>query len=54
MEVVTINGKFYVELNQIHDVDSIVELSIALARENEALRERIDVLEEKLRDAQED
>lgn len=54
MEVVTINGKFYVELNQIHDVDSIVELSIALARENEALRERIAVLEEKLRDAQED
>ena len=54
MEVVTINGKFYVELDQIHDVDSIVELSIALARENEVLRERIAILEEKLRTIGED
>ena len=53
MEVVTINGKLYVELERVQDIDCIVELSIALARENEVLKERIAVLEEKLRAAEE-
>lgn len=53
MELVKINGKYYLELEslencELNNVKQLVELSIALARENEVLRERIEVLEARL------
>jgi hypothetical protein len=48
------NGKYYLELNdypnsELENGQRVVELSIALAMENEAQRERIAVLEGKLK-----
>ncbi|MEX2568097.1 MAG: hypothetical protein WD431_19270 [Cyclobacteriaceae bacterium] len=45
VELVKINNKYYIELEEFENLDSIVELSIALAQENEALKERIMLLE---------
>ncbi len=54
MELVTIDGKYYIELeklknSEMENIQHLAELSIALAKENEALRERIEVLETRLR-----
>ena len=46
VEIVKINDKYYIELNEFENSDCIVELSIALAQENESLKERIYLLEE--------
>ncbi|MDQ3533996.1 MAG: hypothetical protein M3421_00020 [Bacteroidota bacterium] len=48
VEILKLNGKFYIELKELKNSDCIIELSIALASENEALKERILILEEKL------
>ncbi len=51
--LVRINGKYYLELDgyensELVNAQRVVELSIALAMENEVQRERIAVLEAKL------
>lgn len=53
--LVKINDKYYLELENYENGDlenaqQLIELSIALAKENEAQRERIAVLEAKLRE----
>lgn len=48
VELVKINDKYYIELDEFENSDHIVELSIALAQENQALKERIQSLEERL------
>lgn len=52
VELVKLNDKYYIELEEFEHSDCIVELSIALAKENEALKERVQILEERLRLAQ--
>ncbi len=52
VELVKLNDKYYIELDEFENSDCIVELSIALAKENEALKERIQILEERLALAQ--
>jgi phage protein U len=52
--LVKLNGKYYLELenyenSELENAQRLVELSIALARENEAQRERISILEDRLR-----
>ncbi len=52
--LVKLNGKYYLELDgyensELENGQKVVELSIALAMENEAQRERIAILEAKLR-----
>jgi hypothetical protein len=52
--LVKIEGKYYLELenyenSELENTQQLIELSIALARENEAQRERIAVLEARLR-----
>jgi hypothetical protein len=49
VEIVKLNGRYYIELEEFENWDCIVELSIAVAAENEALKERIAILEEGLR-----
>lgn len=49
VELVKINDKYYIELDEFENSDHIIELSIALAQENQALKERIQSLEERLR-----
>ncbi len=49
VELVKLNGKYYIELEEFENSDCIVELSISLATENQALRERIQVLEERIK-----
>lgn len=49
IELVEFNGRHYIEVSEFENADYIVELSIALAAENQALKERIEVLEERLR-----
>lgn len=58
-EVIQLNGKYYLQLESLENSElengqQLVELSIALARENEILRERIEVLEARLRALGED
>lgn len=45
LELVKFNDKYYIELDEFENSDCIVELSIALAQENEALKERVQLLE---------
>lgn len=45
IELVKFNNKYYIEFDGFENSDRIVELSIALAKENEALKERIRLLE---------
>lgn len=45
VEIIKIDGKYYIELDEFENSDCIVELSIALAQENESLKERIRLLE---------
>ncbi|MBD0254406.1 MAG: hypothetical protein ICV83_01705 [Cytophagales bacterium] len=52
--LVKIDDKYYLELEhyenaELENTQQLVELSIALARENEAQRERIAILEARLR-----
>ena len=49
VELVKLGGKYYIELEEFDNSDCIVELSIALAKENEALKERVQLLEDRLR-----
>ena len=46
VELIRINGKYYLE--EFDNLDYIIELSIALAKENELLKERIQLLEDRL------
>ena len=48
-ELVQANGKYYIELEDFEGSDSIVQLSISLAAENEILRLRIKTLEKKIK-----
>ncbi len=53
--LVKIGDKYYLELDNyengaLENSQQLIELSIALARENEAQRERIAILEAKVRD----
>ena len=45
VEIIKIDGKYYIELDEFENSDCIVELCIALAQENESLKERIHLLE---------
>ncbi len=52
--LVKLNGKYYLELDgyensELENAQRLVELSIALAKENEVQRERIAVLEAKVK-----
>ncbi len=49
VELVKINEKYYIELESFEDSECIIELSISLSAENDLLRERIAILEEKLK-----
>jgi hypothetical protein len=49
VELVEFDGKHYIEVSEFENSDCVVELSIALAAENQALKERVEVLEERLR-----
>lgn len=49
IELIRMNGKYYIELNEFEQSDSLLELSISLASEGDILRERIQVLEEQLK-----
>ena len=46
VELVKLDDKYYLE--EFDNSDYIVELSIALAKENNALKERIQILEDQL------
>jgi len=59
VELIKLNGKYYLELESLKNDDTnntqqLAELSIALAQENEALRERIEILEARLKARGED
>lgn len=49
VELVKINGKYFIELDEFEQSDSLAELSISLASEIDMLRERLEVLEEKIK-----
>ncbi len=49
IDLVELNGKHYIEVSEFENSDCVVELSIALAAENQALKERVKILEERLR-----
>lgn len=49
VELVKLNDKYYIELEEFEHSDCIIELNIALAAENQALKERVQLLEERLR-----
>ncbi len=49
IELVVLNGRHYIEVSEFENSDCVVELSIALAAENQALKERVEILEERLR-----
>ncbi len=56
--LVKINDRYYLELDnyengELENAQQLVELSIALAKENEAQRDRIAVLEAKLKEFEE-
>jgi hypothetical protein len=48
-ELVKFNEKYYIELNDCEDPNSIVQLSISLAADNDLLRLRIKMLERKIK-----
>ncbi len=48
-ELVQVNGKYYIELDDFDGSESIVQLSISLAAENDMLRLRIKTLEKKIK-----
>lgn len=50
VEMIKVDGKYFIELDEYQGLDSIVELSISLSSENDVLRERVSILEEKIRD----
>ncbi len=47
MEVLKFNGKNYIEFADMQNFEYIVELALSLAKENEALKERLNLLEGK-------
>lgn len=49
VEIIKFGEKYYIELEEFENSDCIIELSIALSKENEALKERIELLENRLR-----
>lgn len=48
-KVITINGKYYAEVNSMHVEDFLIELGISLAAEVERLRERLIILEDQIK-----
>lgn len=48
-EIVQANGKYYIELEDFDGSESIIQLSISLAAENDFLRLRIKTLEKKIK-----
>lgn len=48
-ELVKFNEKYYIELNDCEDPNSLVQLSISLAADNDLLRLRIKMLERKIK-----
>ncbi len=48
VQLLKVDGKYYIELEEFENTDCILELCLSLATENQALREKIDVLEEKV------
>ncbi len=49
VEIVKLDGKYYIELKQFENADDIIELSLSLSTEVEALKLKIQMLEEKLK-----
>jgi hypothetical protein len=49
VEIVKIEEKYYIELDEFEDSECIIELSISLSAENDLLRERINILEAKIK-----
>jgi hypothetical protein len=48
VQIVKMNSKYYIDLGEFKDSDTVIELSLSLASEVDILRERIKILEEKL------
>ncbi len=48
LEVIQYNGKNYIEFNQYENIEHIVDLAVAMAKENEVLKERLHLLQDKL------
>ncbi|MFN3405019.1 MAG: hypothetical protein ACK40G_13040 [Cytophagaceae bacterium] len=49
VELIRHNNKYYIELDSYQNFDSVVQFAISLAKENESLKERIAILEKKLK-----
>ncbi len=49
IEILKVEGKYYIELEEFQNNDCIVELCISLASENQSLRDNISILEEKIK-----
>ena len=49
IEILKLDGKYYIELEEFQNNDCIVELCISLASENQSLRDNISILEEKIK-----
>jgi hypothetical protein len=48
VEIVKLDGKYYIELKQFENAEDIIELSLSLSSEVESLKQKIQTLEEKL------
>jgi hypothetical protein len=48
VELIKVNNKYYVGLENYDNIDCIVQLSASIAKENETLKERITILENKI------
>jgi hypothetical protein len=48
VELIKVNNKYYIELENYDNINCIVQLSVSIAKENEILKERIAILENKI------
>lgn len=48
VEIIQYNGRNYIEFAQYENIEHIVDLAISLAKENEVLKERLQLLQDKL------
>jgi hypothetical protein len=48
VELIKVNNKYYIELENYDNINCIVQLSASIAKENETLKERIAILENKI------
>ncbi|GEM_PF-1699869 len=48
VEIIQYNGRNYIEFGQYENIEHIVDIAISLAKENEVLKERLQLLQDKL------